>query len=176
MPKRLENSQLLRKTWHVNQRSDKFSWILTLTEVISIRILRMCLISAIMNFYLSHAIPLQKLSKERSYKFSWILTLTEVINIWILRMRIISAIINFNWSDAIPLQKLSYERSYKFSWILTLTEVISIRNLRFFYHQREWCPLITPWLDAAEPNWQSRKIVRRWLKITTDLRSNTHSC
>ena len=28
-----------------------------------------------MNFYWSHAIPLQKLSNERSYKFSWILTL-----------------------------------------------------------------------------------------------------
>ena len=43
--------------------------------------MRMCLISAIMNFYWSHAIPLQKLSNERSYKFSWILTLTEVITI-----------------------------------------------------------------------------------------------
>ena len=62
-----------------NERcSYKFSWILTLTEVISIRILRMRIISAIMNFYWSHAIPLQKLSNERSYKFSWILTLTEV--------------------------------------------------------------------------------------------------
>ena len=34
-----------------NERSYKFSWILTLTEVISIRILRMRLISAIVNFY-----------------------------------------------------------------------------------------------------------------------------
>ena len=58
----------------------KVSWILTLTEVISIRILRMRLISAIMSFYWSHAIALQKLSNERSYKFSWILTLTEVIS------------------------------------------------------------------------------------------------
>ena len=40
------------------------------SEVISIRILRMRLISAIMNFYWSHTIPLQKLSNERSYKFS----------------------------------------------------------------------------------------------------------
>ena len=63
-----------------NERSYKFSWILTLTEVISIRILRMRLISAIMNFYWSHAIALRKLSNERSYKFSWILNLTEVIN------------------------------------------------------------------------------------------------
>ena len=48
----------------------KVSWILTLREVISIRILRMRIISAIMNFYWSHTIPLQKLSNERSYKFS----------------------------------------------------------------------------------------------------------
>ena len=65
-----------------NVRSYKFSWILTLTEVISIRILRMRVISAIMNFYWSHSIALQKLSNERSYKFSWILTLTEVISIY----------------------------------------------------------------------------------------------
>ena len=78
----------------------------------------------------------------------------------ILRMRIISAIMNFYWSHAIPLQKLSDERSYKFSWILTLTEVISIRNFRFFDRQNKWRPLITPWLNVAEPNWQSRKIVR----------------
>ena len=50
-----------------NERSYKFSLILTLTEVISIRILRMRIISAIMNFYWSHAIALQKLSNERSY-------------------------------------------------------------------------------------------------------------
>ena len=43
-----------------NERSYKFSWILTQTEVISIRILRMRIISAILNFYWSHAIPLQK--------------------------------------------------------------------------------------------------------------------
>ena len=64
-PKRFESSQLLRKTWHVNQRFYKFSWILTVTEVIqyvSIQILRMRLISAIMNFYWSHVIALQKLS------------------------------------------------------------------------------------------------------------------
>ena len=66
-----------------NERSYKFSRILTLTEVISIRILRMGLISAIMSFYWSHhgdAIALQKLSNKRSYKFSLILTLTAVIN------------------------------------------------------------------------------------------------
>ena len=45
-----------------NERSYKFSWTLTLTEVISIRILRMRLISAIMNFYWSHTIALQKLT------------------------------------------------------------------------------------------------------------------
>ena len=55
----------------------------------------MRIISAILNFYWSHAIALQKLSKERSYKFSWILTLTEVISIRILHMRIITAILNF---------------------------------------------------------------------------------
>ena len=33
-------------------------------------ILRMRLISTIVNFYWSHAIPLQKLSNERSHKFS----------------------------------------------------------------------------------------------------------
>ena len=43
---------------------------LTLTKVISIRILRMRVISAIINFYWSHSIALQKLSNERSYKFS----------------------------------------------------------------------------------------------------------
>ena len=48
----------------------------------------MRLISAIMNFYWSHAIALQKLSYERSYKFSCILTLTEVISIRILRTRL----------------------------------------------------------------------------------------
>ena len=34
----------------------------------------MRIISAIMTFYWSHPIALQKLSNERSYKFSWILT------------------------------------------------------------------------------------------------------
>ena len=90
-----------------NERSYKFSWILTLTEVISIRTLRMHLISAVMNFYESYAIALQKLSNERSYKFSWILTLTEAISIIILRMRIIYTIMNFYGSHAIALQKLS---------------------------------------------------------------------
>ena len=72
----------------------------------------MRIISSIMNFYWSHAIPLQKLSNERSYKFSWILTLTEEIYIRILRMRLISATMNLCWSHAISLQKLSNERSY----------------------------------------------------------------
>ena len=63
----------------------KISWILTLTEVISIIILRIRIISTIMNFYWSHATSLQKVSKERCYKFSWILTLTEVTSIRILR-------------------------------------------------------------------------------------------
>ena len=120
----------------------------------------MRIISDSKNFYWSHAIPLQTLSNERSYKFSWILTLTEVISIRILRLPIVFAIMNFYRSHAIALQKLSNQRFYKFSWILTLTEVISIRNLRFFYRQRKWRPLMTPWLNAAEPNWQSRKIVR----------------
>ena len=71
----------------------------------------MHLISAIMKFYWSNAIALQKLSNERSYKSSWILTLTEVISIRILRMRLISAIMNFYWSHAIAFQKLSNERS-----------------------------------------------------------------
>ena len=63
-----------------NEHSYKFSWILTLTEVIRIRIFRMRIISAIMNFYWSHAIALQKLSNEHSYKFSWILTLLRRIS------------------------------------------------------------------------------------------------
>ena len=88
---------------------------LTLTEVISIRILRMRIIPAVMSFYWSHAMPLQKLSNERSYKFSLILTLTEVISSRILRMLLISAIMKFYWSHNIALQKLSNERSYKFS-------------------------------------------------------------
>ena len=107
----------------------KVSWILTLREVISIRMLPMRIISAIMKFYWSHAIGLQKLSNEHSYKFSWILTLIEVIRIRILHMRIISTFKNYYLSHAIALQKLSHERS-KFSWISTLTEVISIRILR----------------------------------------------
>ena len=56
----------------------------------SIRILRMRIISAIMNFYWFHAIALQKLSNERSYKFSWILTLTEVIifrNLYMIKVK-----------------------------------------------------------------------------------------
>ena len=82
----------------------KVSWILTLAEIISIRILRMRLISVIVNFYWSHVTALQKLSNERSYKFSRTLTLTEVISLRILRMRITSAIY---WSHAIfALQKL----------------------------------------------------------------------
>ena len=48
----------------------------------------MSLNSAILNFYWSHTIVLQKLSNERSYKFSCILTLTEVINIRILSVRL----------------------------------------------------------------------------------------
>ena len=47
----------------------KVSCVLSLTEVISIRILRMRIISAIMNYW-PHTIALQKLSSERSYKFS----------------------------------------------------------------------------------------------------------
>ena len=73
----------------------------------------MRIISAIVNFYWSYVIPLQKLSNEHSYEFSWILTLTEV-SIRILRMRLISAIMNFYWSHVIPLQKLFNKRSYKF--------------------------------------------------------------
>ena len=64
-------------------------------------------------------------------------------------MRLISAIMNFYWSHPIALQKLSNERSYKFSWILTLTEVICVRNLRFFYRQNKWRPLITPYLERS---------------------------
>ena len=51
-----------------NEHSYKFSWILTLTEVTSIKTLRMRMriISAIMHFYWSHAIALQNLSNEHS--------------------------------------------------------------------------------------------------------------
>ena len=62
----------------------------------------MRIISAIINFYWSHSIALQKLSNERSYKLRWILTLTEFISIQILRMHIISTIMNYYWSHAIP--------------------------------------------------------------------------
>ena len=132
-----------------NERSYKFSWILTLTEVISIRILRMCIIYTIMNFYWSMLLPLKNCPRS-SYKFSWILTLTEVISIWILRMRLISAVVNFYGSHAIALQKLSNERSYKFSCILTfLTEVISIRifshALNFRHYEFLWVPCHCPW-------------------------------
>ena len=66
------NSVIMNLYWsHViplqklsNERSYNFSRILTLTELISIRILRVRLISAILNFYWSHAIPLKKLSNE----------------------------------------------------------------------------------------------------------------
>ena len=44
-----------------DERSYKFSLILTLTEVISIRILRMRIISAIMNFYWSKNCPMDVL-------------------------------------------------------------------------------------------------------------------
>ena len=97
-----------------------------------------------MNFYLSHAISLQKLSNERSYKFSWILTLTEVISIWILRMRIIYTIMNFYWSMLLPFKNCP-RSSYKFSWILTLTEVISIWILRMPLISAIWifiCPMV----------------------------------
>ena len=73
----------------------KVSGTLTLRKVISIRILRMRIISAIIKFYWCHPIALQKLSHERSDKFSCILTLTEVISIRILLMRLISDILNF---------------------------------------------------------------------------------
>ena len=63
-----------------NERAYKLSCILPLTEIISIRILRVRISFAIMYFYWSHAIALQKLSHERSCKFSWILTLTEVMS------------------------------------------------------------------------------------------------
>ena len=98
---------------------------LTLTEVISIWILCMGLISAVMNFYGSHAIALQKLSNQCSYKFSWILTLTEAISIIILRMLIIYTMMNFYWSMLLPFKNCPIS-SYKFSWILTLREVIII--------------------------------------------------
>ena len=74
----------------------------------------MLIISAIMNFYWSNAIPLQKLSNVGSYEFTCILTITEVISIRTLRVCIISAIMNFYWSHTIALQTLSNERSYKF--------------------------------------------------------------
>ena len=89
----------------------------------------MHLISAIMNFYESDAIALEKLSNERSYKFSWILTLTEAISIVILHMRIIYTIMNFYWSMLLHFKNCPIS-SYKFSIILTLTEVRTIRILR----------------------------------------------
>ena len=50
-PKKFENSQLLRKTWHVNQI---FELVLKQKQF----------------FYWSHVTTLQKQSNERSYKFS----------------------------------------------------------------------------------------------------------
>ena len=98
----------------------KVSWILTLREVINIRILRMRTISAIMNFYWSHTIPLQKLSNERSYKFSWIFALTEVISIRILRMRIISAIIHYEFLLVQPM--LFPFKNYPMNVLISLAE------------------------------------------------------
>ena len=49
-----------------NEQSYKFSCILTITEVICIKILGMRLITFIMNFYWSHTIALQTFSNERS--------------------------------------------------------------------------------------------------------------
>ena len=57
-------------TLYLLRNANKYLKLKTLTEVISIIILRMRLVSAIMNFYWSHAIALQKLSNKRSYKFS----------------------------------------------------------------------------------------------------------
>ena len=74
--------------------SYKFIWILTLTEVISIWILRMLIIYTIMNFYWSMLLPFKNCPIS-SYKFSWILTLTEIRSIRILHLRLISAIMNF---------------------------------------------------------------------------------
>ena len=106
----------------------KFSWILTLAEVRNIRILRMRLISAIMNFYGSHVIALQKLPNECSYKFSWILTLSRSYKHYNF-----AHALNFRYFELLLVvwycpskTTLSNERSYNFSWILTLTEVISI--------------------------------------------------
>ena len=107
-----------------------FSWtVLTLSEVRTIRILRVSLIFAVMNFYGSHVIALQKPSNERSYQFRWILALTEAISIIILSMLIIYTIMNFYWSMLLPFKNCPIS-SYKFSWILTLTEVRTIRILR----------------------------------------------
>ena len=89
----------------------------------------MHLISAIMNFYESDAIALEKLSNDHSYKFSWILTLTEAISIVILRMCIIYTIMNFYLSMLLHFKNCPIS-SYKFSLILTLTEVRTIRILR----------------------------------------------
>ena len=79
-----------------NERSYKFSWILTLAEDISIRISRMRLISAIINFY---SIALQKLSNDSSYKYSWILTLTEVISIINLRFFALASNNGVHWTQ-----------------------------------------------------------------------------
>ena len=108
-----------------NERSYKFSWILTLTEAISIINLRMHIIYTTMNFYWTILLPFKN-CPIRSHKFSWILTLTEVRTIRILRMSLIFAVMNFYRSHVIALQKPSNERSYQFRWILALTEAISI--------------------------------------------------
>ena len=128
----------------------------------------MHLISAIMNFYDSHAIALQKLSNERSYKFSWILTLTEAISIIILRMRIIYTIMNFYWSMLLPFKNCPI-RSYKFSWILTLTEVRSIRILRmlnFRHYEFLWVPCYCPSKTVNERSYKFS-----WILTLTEVRS-----
>ena len=124
----------------------------------------MHLISAIMNFYESDAIALEKLSNERSYKFSWILTLTEAISIVILHMRIIYTIMNFYWSMLLHFKNCPIS-SYKFSIILTLTEVRTIRILRmslisaimnfygshnFHHYEFLFVPCYCPWKTVQE--------------------------
>ena len=78
--KRLENSQLLRKTWQVKLSHLKIAHAHNIRHF---------------NFFIVPSYCPLKLSNEHSHKIYWILTQTEVKSTLNMRMRIISAIMNF---------------------------------------------------------------------------------
>ena len=140
-----------------NERSYKFSWILTLTEVISIRILRMRIFSTIKNFYWSHAIALQKLSNERSYKFSRIWTLTEVISIRILRVRLI-------WTQR-SLNRIS--KKYWWWQATTTTNETAFQYSRLWINKSENIAIYSYLLSQTKRLWMSSNVLTSWRYIRT---------